>query len=169
MTLNPLPFAGKRFGRLVAMGMCKKIGRKELFWACKCDCGNTHIVVVAQLKKGKTLSCGCLRKIAHSASHLRHGEIVNHCPSMEYRTYINAKERCENRNSPAYKYYGGRGIEFRFASFEEFLACLGRKPSVKLSVDRIDVNGHYEIGNVRWADRITQANNRRNSIRARNP
>ena len=80
----------------------------------------------------------------------------------EYRSYNSAKNRCTNPNNAAYKNYGGRGIEFRFRSFDEFLRCLGRRPTLEYTLDRYpDNNGHYEVGNVRWCTRKEQAQNRR--------
>lgn len=58
--------------------------------------------------------------------------------------------------------YGGRGIEMRFRTFEAFLAEVGPRPDC-MTLDRIDPNGHYEAGNVRWADSKTQARNRRSN------
>ena len=81
--------------------------------------------------------------------------------SREYTSYVQAKGRCQNCKDDAYHNYGGRGIEFRFESFEQFLAELGLKPSPKHSIDRIDVNGHYEPGNVRWATHSEQQLNKR--------
>ena len=76
-----------------------------------------------------------------------------------------AKQRCNNPINKAYKYYGGRGIEFRFETVEQatdwIIANIGYRPSKKHSIDRIDVNGHYEAGNLRWATLIEQANNKR--------
>jgi hypothetical protein len=77
------------------------------------------------------------------------------------QTYNDARRRCKSERCPIYKYYGGRGVEFRFNSFEEFYAELGDKPDATYSLDRIDNNGHYEAGNVRWASKSDQVKNRR--------
>src|SRR5438876_5129867 len=83
--------------------------------------------------------------------------------TSEWGTYNGAKQRCTNPNLDSYPYYGGRGIEFRFDSFEQWYAELGDKPEPKhlYSVDRKDNDGHYEPGNVRWALKTTQLSNRR--------
>jgi len=83
---------------------------------------------------------------------------------QESWAYTKAKQRCCNPNDPQYHYYGGRGIEFRFNSFTEFFEVIGAKPSRKHSLDRIDVNGHYEKDNVRWATMKEQNRNKRRSL-----
>lgn len=80
--------------------------------------------------------------------------------NAEYNTYLRAKGRCTNPRQPDYSRYGGRGIEFRFTSFEQFFTELGRRPP-GLSLDRINNDGHYEPGNVRWATRSQQVRNQR--------
>lgn len=79
----------------------------------------------------------------------------------EYRSWRNAKQRCNNPNFPQYKDYGGRGIEFKF-TFEEFFEEIGERPDGH-SLDRIDPDGNYEPGNIQWASRKSQAENRRSS------
>ena len=80
----------------------------------------------------------------------------------EYSIYRKAKSRCTNRNAECWKDYGGRGIEFRFTSFEEFYKHLGPRPTPAHSLDRYPNNdGHYEPGNVRWATPAEQSANRR--------
>jgi hypothetical protein len=81
--------------------------------------------------------------------------------SREYAAYQQARQRCTNPNNPWYLSYGGRGIEFRFKSFEEFVEHIGLKPSPELSLDRKDNDGHYEKGNVRWATQSEQNSNKK--------
>jgi hypothetical protein len=71
--------------------------------------------------------------------------------------------RCRNPNDPYYHLYGGSGIEVEIASFEEFFEHVGPRPSPKHSIDRIDNNGNYAIGNIRWATQTEQNNNKRNN------
>jgi hypothetical protein len=85
--------------------------------------------------------------------------------TSEYRTFKSAKARCTNPNSSSWKNYGARGIEFRFTSFETFFAELGPRPK-GLTLDRINNDGHYEPGNVRWATRSEQMYNQRHDTEA---
>jgi len=81
----------------------------------------------------------------------------------EWNSFHAAKKRCTSSTSKSFADYGGRGIEFRFKSFEEFFAEVGPRPEPKFlySLERIDNDGHYECGNVRWATKKQQARNRR--------
>jgi len=74
------------------------------------------------------------------------------------------KQRCNNPNDSDYQCYGGRGIKVcdRWAkSYDDFESDMGEKPSKDHSIDRIDPDGNYEPGNVRWATSKQQARNRR--------
>lgn len=82
----------------------------------------------------------------------------------EYNSWRGMVGRCENPNNTAFSYYGGRGIKIcaRWrASFANFLADMGPKPSPAHSLDRRDPNGNYEAENCRWATRAEQRINQR--------
>ena len=88
---------------------------------------------------------------------------------VEWTAYANAKQRCTNPKNKMFKNYGERGILFRFNSFEEFWKAVGPIPWLGLTLDRIDNEGHYEFGNVRWATQKQQCapgkrRNRKKSI-----
>lgn len=78
-----------------------------------------------------------------------------------YRRYSEAKYRCNNPKYRNYCDYGGRGIQFKFNSFQEFLDCLGPLPVGDYSVERINNDGNYEPGNVKWGTRVEQQLNKR--------
>jgi hypothetical protein len=78
----------------------------------------------------------------------------------ELLAIANAKQRCTNPNRPGYENYGGRGILCKI-TYKELLNDIGSRPSKFHSLDRIDNDGHYEKGNLRWATRKQQNANRR--------
>jgi len=88
--------------------------------------------------------------------------------SVELRAFNSARTRCNNPHAASFAYYGGRGIEFRFNDFDEFFKEVGKRPSHLHSLDRIDNDGHYEKGNVRWATKKEQIANRRTADPSRN-
>ena len=83
-----------------------------------------------------------------------------------HNAWMNLRQRCRNKNSPAYRNYGGRGIGYDPAwdSFEVFCADVGQPPSPEHSLDRIDNFRGYEKSNVRWATRSDQSRNTRQNI-----
>jgi len=99
----------------------------------------------------------------------RHGSARKGKITPEFAAWCAAKDRCSNPNNDHYCYYGGRGIRMAgewLNDFAAFLAHIGPKPSPELSLDRIDVDGHYEPGNVRWATSSEQRLNQRRMKKA---
>lgn len=156
-----LDLDGKIFTRLKVVGYAGKNSRN--LWWCECSCGREELIRVStcHLNMKHTQSCGCLQRERLGNSRRIHG--MTYLP--ENNSYRAARERCVYEKHPAFKNYGGRGIEFRFKDFVDFYKCLGDKPEPKRSytLERIDVNGHYECGNVKWATWDEQGKNKRNS------
>lgn len=72
------------------------------------------------------------------------------------------RRRCYDKGVRGYERYGGRGVEVWPAwreSYAAFLSDVGRRPSANHSLDRINSDGHYMPGNVRWATKKEQQNN----------
>jgi len=103
---------------------------------------------------------------------VRHGDARKHSEyHYLYQTWMNMKRRCYNPTHAGYQRYGGRRIivcaEWR-NSYEVFrayvLSNLGHRPRGR-SLDRIDNNGNYAPGNIRWATRSEQCCNQRRGSR----
>lgn len=90
-----------------------------------------------------------------------------------YKTWSNIRQRCLKPTNPSYPHYGGRGIKMHSDwenNAKPFIAWLednlGPKPE-GFTLDRIDVDGDYVPGNLRWADWKTQRSNQRARPRPR--
>lgn len=132
---------------------------------CRCRCGTERDVYWSNLTRGMSRSCGCdsARKIADAKR--THGQSGSRSAKMtpEYRAWCKMKHRCKP-GSRWDRWYASRGIRVcdEWArSFETFFAEVGPRPSPSHSIDRIDNDGNYRPGNVRWATRSQQMTNRR--------
>lgn len=159
---NFIDHTGQTFGRLTVIGYAGEPCKP--FWWCECSCGKIKKIAPGNLRAG-VQSCGCLKDEMTAARSRTHGESNHTGNTPEYRVYLDAKNRCTNPNNKRYASYGERGIEFRFASYADFLDAMGRRPTSKHSLEREDNDGHYARGNCKWATNKEQARNKRNSRR----
>lgn len=130
---------------------------RQRYWGCRCDCGKYSAVQHFELIKGLTLSCGC-RRTGCSSTHGLSGEFTG---SPIYRAWIELRARC--RNDPNYR---DRGITYDpiWNDFKVFHDDMIASWKPGLSLDRENNDGPYSKSNCRWADRITQMNNRRGCV-----
>ena len=129
--------------------------RSKKFFA-KCGCGKTVFIN----KKTSKKSCGC----KFNSKRVSHGMSGKKEYYSEYNAWKSMKRRCYLKTCKDYYNYGARGIrvcERWIDSFENFLEDVGKKPSKDHSMDRIDPDGDYSPTNCRWANSLTQSQNRR--------
>lgn len=162
---------GRRFGRLVVLEKTDERKHRHVVWKCVCDCGNECFVPSNALSAGRTQSCGCLMKESRGVSRITH-----HMSNEKiYAAWQGMRKRCFSTYHKNYDSYGGRGITVCREwdeSFEAFYAYVSQLPHFGepgYSLDRINNDGNYEPGNVRWATQKEQMNNTRKSRMKRCP
>lgn len=163
---------GQRIGRGVVIETDLRIPRRTQRTTLRaarllCDCGNEYVTSLQALvgkrpENQRCLSCGCLRRDHQIAAVTTHG-LWGH---PFFKIWEGMLARCENPRCEGYPNYGGRGISVCEAWHDPLIfvtdlsRLLGPKPE-GYSIDRIDNDGNYEPGNVRWADAATQVANQR--------
>ena len=118
-------------------------------------CGDEFKTLTNNVVAGTTSGCKKCAKKTHGLSRTK-----------IYSVWGNEIRRCTNSEHEYYNRYGGRGIsvseEFmKFDRWMKYISSLDNAFGENLSIDRIDNDGNYERGNLRWATRNVQSRNTR--------
>lgn len=165
---------GERIGRLFVLQrvLTPEGKKKQVYYLCQCDCGNTKIVAAGNLRSSTpTQSCGCLlnearKNIWGHRVKPRGGDSMN--PELKGIFYCWERmiKRCDNPKDKRYDNYGGRGIKvcdewYDYDTFREWALTHGYQKG--LSIERKDVDGDYEPSNCTWITMKEQARNKQNT------
>lgn len=161
-TMKKLDVLGNKFGRWTIIKAVPYTGTKTT-WLCRCECGTTRKVRLSSLRNGDSVSCGCYAEELKTKYESGKGT-----DTPEYWVWSCMIQRCHNPKASSYHNYGGRGIKVCQEwkdSFLKFFNHIGSRPTPTHSIDRINNDGNYEPGNVRWATRHEQNLNTRRTKR----
>ena len=152
---------GDKYGYLVVVEVLPALRGGNARVIAKCSCGRLKETLALALKNGHVCSCGeCeISREWHGLS-----------KTKTYESWRGMIARCNNASRPDFHHYGGRGIRVCDAwkkSFTAFLRDMGERPT-GMTLDRINPDGNYAPDNCRWADKLTQSQNRRTAGRGRN-
>lgn len=106
---------GQRFTKLSVIQYDHK-GTHNHYYKCLCDCGKETIARADHLRNGGVKSCGCY--LFENKANLKHG-LNKH---LLYHIWVKMRQRCNDANSAAYKYYGAQGVKVdsRWDNFQDF-------------------------------------------------
>lgn len=158
-----IDMTGMKFHSLTVLSVDhSRTVRGRTFWFTLCECGKQLSVSRDKLISNRKKSCGC------KTDNIGEFQTIHGMSNtVEYRAWRRIKTYCLNPKSEHFMHYGGRGITICKEwenSFETFLKDVGKRPTSKHSIDRIDVDGNYEKSNVRWATQSEQMRNTRKTI-----
>jgi hypothetical protein len=167
---------GDKYNRLTIVREISPIiisGQSKRMFCCECSCSEKTLVnvMLANLRKGNTKSCGCLnREVSkENLNQTTHGLSKHPLYSIWYQM----NDRCLNPNNEAYNNYGGRGIkiykswsrqrgvETGFNNFLLWESKQKRRWKKGLQIDRIDNDLGYYPSNCRFVAAKNNCNNRR--------
>ena len=157
---NKLDMTGVKINRLTGLEFVGINKHKQCLWRFECDCGKRMTAAAYRVRNGNTKSCGCL---ASEMVTQRNKSMATHkmTRTPTYRSWQSMIERCTKENHKSYERYKHLQIQDEWLkSFEAFLAHVGVRPK-GTTLDRINNEQGYVIGNVRWATPEQQARNRR--------
>ena len=159
---------GDVYGRWKTLSFSGRDEGEYAVWLCRCDCGTESSVRAGNLRQGRSTSCGCIAK-EKAKSRKIHGE--SH--TRPYWAWQGMRARCNNPNNGAYGRYGAVGVRVwepwlsDYQAFRNYVDGLDRPECAdgKLTLDRIDSEGNYEPGNLRWATPLQQGRNTKRNRR----
>ncbi len=154
----------QRFNRLTVIAETDRKWSNSTLYLCRCVCGNEVFTTKYKLLDGHTKSCGCFKRENTSIVKSKH----RMTKTPEFKAWCEMRQRCYNAKLKTYHHYGGRGIKVCqrwLDAFQNFIDDMGARPTLKHSLDRIDVNGDYEPANCRWATSLQQNGNRRDTTK----
>lgn len=125
----------------------------------RCVCGKEKELANSYLRASGSHGCGCVRGMKLAMSGVTHGK----SQTPIYGLWTSIKWRLRHDQN----YANVRMHEpwtTNFEAFETFILSLGEKPDPTYTLDRIKPSGNYEPGNLRWASKTTQSQNRKNSM-----
>lgn len=128
-----------------------------------CHCSKIFEANISAVKRGHTSSCGCVKLKMFVEFATIHGM----CTTPIYHLWQSMRNRIEDKSFKQYKDYGGRGIiifppwKEDFMLFFDYVSALSNYGIKGLTLDRIDNNGNYEPGNLRWTTKHIQSTNTR--------
>lgn len=157
---------GNKYGRLTVISKSDPSMSGQTRYLCKCDCGNEKVFQAANIRNGKSLSCGCIRKEVTASRNRIEKKTHGMCHTREYKIWAGMLVRCAV-DHPKYSAHFGRGIKVceRWSKFENFISDMGQRPSSNHSIDRINNDGDYEPNNCRWATSKEQTRNTRYNVK----
>lgn len=148
---------GTQYGWVKIIGPEKRWNKtwNKCYVLTECQsCGSVQWTILGNLTRG--ISKGCQR-----CSQPRQ------IPKWLDRRLTAAKQRCENPNDAGFANYGGRGIRFQFPSVTAaglYLIEAFGLPDRAMEIDRIDDNGDYAPGNIRFVTHTKNNQNKRTTV-----
>jgi hypothetical protein len=154
---------GKKYGRLTILKEGSKKG-KVRFCVCSCDCGKIKSIQLYHILRGHSQSCGCLHKEQLSLMSTTHGLTKTTDGKRIGKIWSQMKARCLNKNNPAYRHYGGRGISIcqEWMDLNNFYTwAINNGYKDNLTIDRKNNDGDYCPENCNFIPQSEQPKNRR--------